>query len=235
MATPEVLQQALMLAGAQGGEIGAISSAIVDWIDADDNEGVNGAESPYYQSQDPPYFAKNGPMDDLSELLKVRGVTKEMYYGTESNDAGGEAQGSFQRRDRLGRLVQGTTPTVGLCKVFTTFSSGRKANVNTARTEVLQALGFDEAMAVELVRRRDEAPFTSVNELKGQVEQMAPQFLPIVDNWCEARGSIFEVEITPKVGFRRTFHAIIGPGNNPREMQVFSFFWKWNEEENSSR
>ena len=29
----------------------------------------------------PPYSAKNGPIDDISELLLIKGVTPEIYYG----------------------------------------------------------------------------------------------------------------------------------------------------------
>ena len=48
---------------------------MLDWIDPDNNQHVGGAESDYYESLDPPYQAKDGPMDDLSELLLVRGIT----------------------------------------------------------------------------------------------------------------------------------------------------------------
>jgi len=42
---------------------------------------VNGAESDYYLSLSQPYAAKDGPFDDLSELLLVRSVSPEIYWG----------------------------------------------------------------------------------------------------------------------------------------------------------
>jgi general secretion pathway protein K len=57
----------------------AILDAIIDWIDPDDEPQPDGAESSYYGSLDPPYPCKNGPLDTLSELLMIRGVTDELY------------------------------------------------------------------------------------------------------------------------------------------------------------
>lgn len=57
-----------------------IGYAIRDWIDADDQRaGSDGAEDQDYLSQDPPYRAANQPMRSVSELMLVRGMTKELY------------------------------------------------------------------------------------------------------------------------------------------------------------
>lgn len=52
-----------------------IVDALTDWIDADDRESDFGAEDSYYQSLDPPYGSKNGPVADLEELLLVKGIS----------------------------------------------------------------------------------------------------------------------------------------------------------------
>jgi len=59
-----------------------ISDAIVDWTDEDDLHMLNGAESDYYMGLTPPYPARNGPFYSIEELLLVRGITEEMFYGT---------------------------------------------------------------------------------------------------------------------------------------------------------
>lgn len=57
-----------------------ISAAIRDWVDQDDERsGTDGAEDQDYESLDPPYRAANQPMHSVSELLLVRGMTKELY------------------------------------------------------------------------------------------------------------------------------------------------------------
>jgi type II secretory pathway component PulK len=66
-----------------------IAAAIVDWVDADDVpfNGI-GAESDTYTSQNPPYRAKNGPLNSIDELLLVRGMTPQLLYGNDRNRNG---------------------------------------------------------------------------------------------------------------------------------------------------
>lgn len=75
-----------------------IADAIVDWLDADDTPRTNGAESAYYLGLNPPYRAKNGPLDSIDELLLVKGVTPQLLFGNDKNRNGkldpGEDDGS---------------------------------------------------------------------------------------------------------------------------------------------
>ncbi len=59
-------------------EMGILNS-IIDWIDPDDDPRPEGAEDYHYGSLDPPYACKNGPLDTISELLMIEGVTDEVY------------------------------------------------------------------------------------------------------------------------------------------------------------
>lgn len=52
---------------------------MVDWIDSDDEPERFGAERAYYAGLAPPYKAKNGPFESLSELRLLKGVTEEVY------------------------------------------------------------------------------------------------------------------------------------------------------------
>jgi type II secretory pathway component PulK len=58
-----------------------VADSILDWIDADDEPRPFGAESSYYSSLPQPYEAANRRLKSLDELLKVRGVTKQMLHG----------------------------------------------------------------------------------------------------------------------------------------------------------
>ncbi len=101
--------------------------AIVDWIDADDSvTGSAGAEEPYYQSLPKPYHCKNKPMDSLSELHLIRGITDEVYQ-------------------KVSPYLTVSAANTGLTAPI---------NINTADKIVLQALGFDEAQAQKLVDNR---------------------------------------------------------------------------------
>ncbi|MGE5256715.1 MAG: general secretion pathway protein GspK [Hyphomicrobiales bacterium] len=66
-------------------EPAAIINSLKDWLDSGDNDaitGLSGAESSYYLDRQPPYPARNAPITDLNDLLLVKGVTPELFYGT---------------------------------------------------------------------------------------------------------------------------------------------------------
>lgn len=68
-----------------------LADTIIDWVDVDDSRYPYGAESSdYYQSLEFPYEAKNGPMDSISELLMVKGITPEIFYGMGGGNFGME-------------------------------------------------------------------------------------------------------------------------------------------------
>lgn len=58
------------------------ADSILDWIDADDQSRQFGAEADYYQRLDQPYSPRNALPDTLEELLFVKGVGRESFYGT---------------------------------------------------------------------------------------------------------------------------------------------------------
>ncbi|MBR9982470.1 MAG: type II secretion system minor pseudopilin GspK [Desulfatitalea sp.] len=130
--------------------------ALKDWLDGDDHiTELSGAESDYYQGLDPPYSAKNGPLDHLSELLLVKGVTPEIYHGV----AG------------VGGLSQYLT-VYGAEEIGDEqFTFPGKININTAELPVLSALlPFEYAEFAPLLIEHREATSGSLytNELTRQ-------------------------------------------------------------------
>ncbi len=59
-----------------------IADAILDWRDEDEEPQLMGAESDYYLTLEQPYRAKNAPFDSPYELLLVRGITRDLFYGS---------------------------------------------------------------------------------------------------------------------------------------------------------
>jgi general secretion pathway protein K len=105
----------------------AIVNSVKDWLDSGDDEattGLSGAESSYYEEQDPPYASRNGPIEDLNELLLIKGITPQLYYGTEN------ATGLANYM-----TVHGLAVGAG-----TTFNYPGRININTADIPVLTAL-----------------------------------------------------------------------------------------------
>jgi general secretion pathway protein K len=98
------------------GKASELLDAIKDWIDADDEVTGAGAEGAFYGGLERPYAAKNAPLDCIEELLMVKGISRELFYGT------------------------GESP--GLAQCLTVFGDGR-ININTAPKPVLRALAAE--------------------------------------------------------------------------------------------
>ena len=56
-----------------------IAVVIVDWVDTNEETGFSGAEDNEYLNSTPAYRTANQPMDDVSELLLIKGVGFEAY------------------------------------------------------------------------------------------------------------------------------------------------------------
>ena len=65
-----------------------LADSILDFIDPDDDTRDYGYESSYYSSLQPPYSAKNGPLDSLEELLLIPGMTPQLLFGLDTNRNG---------------------------------------------------------------------------------------------------------------------------------------------------
>ena len=61
-----------------------IAEAILDWRDKDDLTRLGGAESNYYERQGLSYVPGNGPFQALTELLLVRGMSPELFWGDQA-------------------------------------------------------------------------------------------------------------------------------------------------------
>lgn len=62
-----------------------IINALKDWMDTGDDDaitGLSGAENDYYAGLPNPYSAANAPMQHIGELLLIKGMTPELYYGS---------------------------------------------------------------------------------------------------------------------------------------------------------
>jgi general secretion pathway protein K len=225
-ANSQMILQALTLMGVDASDISVVSDSILDWIDSDDLPRVAGVESDYYQGLPLPYYAKNAPLDDLSELLLVKGVMPEMYWGSNATN---HTPSVFQHKLGLG-TAPGQAPDYpfGLVEIFTPFSNG-KINVNTADVTVLQMIpGVDAAMADAIVKQRagpdgvdgteDDMPFSNPGQLGGFGIQNT--------SVCDTRSSTFEVHVTAQLGdYKREYVAILARLSGTA-LQVVSFYWK---------
>ena len=62
-----------------------VADAIIDWRDTDEIPGEFGVEGGYYENLPLGYLPRNDSFRTLRELLLVRGVTEELFYGEDTN------------------------------------------------------------------------------------------------------------------------------------------------------
>lgn len=112
-------------------QAGDIVDTIRDWIDEDDEITGFGAEGMYYEALEQPYPCKNGPLDSIDELLRIKGISRELYDGTEENPG---------------------------IRYYLTVQDTGAININTAPPPVLMALadGITEEMVSHMEEFRDD-------------------------------------------------------------------------------
>jgi general secretion pathway protein K len=226
-----LMNESLIQIGVDASEIPGIVSSIQDWIDPGDQPRMGGAKTEYYMGQNPPYQAKNAPIDDLSELMLIKGITPEIYWGPSSTNH--PPIPLLQKTQIAPGGVVPTTPliSVGLADIFTTVSNG-KLNINTCTASELRMIGMDESMASHVIALRagpdgqdgneDDVPFDNPGEIVNAVPpQLVQQFTP----YLTTVSSTFEVRVDVEIGqSKRRYYALVRR-NSPSDMQVLNFRW----------
>jgi general secretion pathway protein K len=230
---PTRFARALQLCGVDATEAGQISDSIQDWIDRDDQPRTSGAESDYYLSLTPPYQAKNGPLDDLTELMLIRGIPPELFNGTDLSQI--DVPRSVTGRALAVNKYTGPIYTNALRDIFTT-TSGRAVNINTASALVLQTvLGVDGATAQAIVMHRagldgqegteDDAPFRVPAQI-ASVAAVPQPALQALGQFLSVRSSVFEVEVTVDIGGQKRTMAALVTRANIRDLRTLYTHWK---------
>jgi hypothetical protein len=241
----DVLQKALAEVGVTDAALAStITDSLLDWCNRSGTARFSGAKDDFYTKQNPPYYCKNGPIDDLSELLLIQGMTPEIFWGSNATN---HPESAFQQHG--GGAF--TTPTsgasgfgnkdapvypVGLHDLFSPM--GGKLNINTASLKTLQLIpGMDEASAEAIIRQRagpdgidgtdDDAPFQNIGEINsGMPGGGAPANVPGAPpagiaaqglaNYIDVRSYIFDVTVDAEInGYKRAYHGIVSRAGGP--------------------
>jgi general secretion pathway protein K len=230
--TPQVLQKVLILVGADVTQIPIITASIQDWIDPTGANRVGGAQSDYYQSLDPPYSAKNGPIDELSELLLIKGIrdNPELYWGA---DVTNHTSPLLQKEiiTRSGMQAAPATPPARLVDLLTPISNGA-INLLTASASELQVLpGVDDTIASQIVQLRQEVgengslPYSRPADLLVNTS-LGNQGAQQLASYCTLRSSTFEVTVVVQVGMStRTYFALVRR-NSPKDIPILNLRWE---------
>ena len=145
---PERLQALLRAVGAADHQAMEIAEAIVDWRTPRTSD-VGTIFDMFYSALPQPYRAAHRRFERLEELLLVKGITPELFYG-------------WLERDREGRLVR----RGGLRRALTVYGYRGPVSLNESPYELLLSLpGMDAERAQAIVAGRREKPYKTMDDV----------------------------------------------------------------------
>ena len=161
----------------------ALVDCLIDWVDKNELSHLNGAESDYYETLDPPYKTKNRDFDTVDELVLVKGFNETIP-------------------DTDQTVYQAVSP------FLTTYSEDQKININSVSAETLMAfLDIDSSIAEDIIDERlgpdgkegteDDEPFKDLDDLLLRVPIMDQSITDYVTFSAMGR---YNIQSTGKVG-----------------------------------
>jgi general secretion pathway protein K len=146
-ASPVELTNLMLGLGVDSGRAQAIAAGILDWRGGTPGGSFSEFDQ-YYLSLTPSFRARHASLQEIEELLLVRGITPDLFYGSYTQDA-------------EGRLI----PHDGLRDCLSVYGSTGPLDVNTVAPEVMVAVGIAPETAAAIVAMRKVAPIHEMGQL----------------------------------------------------------------------
>lgn len=121
--------------------------AILDWRAASEGGSFTPFDQ-YYLSLKPSFHARHASFEEIEELLLVRGMTPDLFYGRFEPDA----------EDRL-------VPKPGLRDCLSVYGDVANFDVNTASPALMRGVGVGPAAIAGLLAYRAAQPIKSMNDI----------------------------------------------------------------------
>jgi general secretion pathway protein K len=147
---PEDILRLLLALGAPEDRATEITAAIVDWRTPVDEMHPSPFDS-FYLGQSPSFVARHTSFQENEELLLVKGMTAELYYGSSLDSS-----------------------RAGLRDCLSVYGSAGAVDINTAQPATLQAVGLAPADADTIVKSRSQHPVLDYKELAGITQSLGP-------------------------------------------------------------
>ena len=144
-ASPDDLNRVVLAVSGDQDRTRQIVAAILDW-----RGGSAGASEfdQYYFSISPTFRARHASFQEIEELLLVRGMTPELFYGNYTADADGRLYARGGLRDCL-----------------SVWGSQGPFDINTASRSLMEAMGVSLDAVNAVVARRERQPFLNMGEV----------------------------------------------------------------------
>jgi general secretion pathway protein K len=143
-ASPEDLYRVVVAVSGDPGRSREIVDAIVDWRGSVSAPTVF---DQYYFTLNPTFRARHTSFQEIEELLLVRGMTPELFYGNYIADENGRLYARGGLRDCL-----------------SVWGSLGPFDLNTASPALMEALGMPADVAAAIVARRQSQPFLALQD-----------------------------------------------------------------------
>ena len=184
-----------MHGGVDATDVDVYIDSLRDWMDPDENAGLNGAESDVYLSESPPYYSKNGPLDHITELKLVQG---------------------FRENPSLYSVF---------AKNFTAISGGLiNVNTASAQVlELLPGMDPDIANEIVMFRTSPEGgPYRNPNQIGVPLERFGMNGSSI-QQFLATESATFEVEVTAKIGSDSRKYISLLRRLSPKDIRILYF------------
>ena len=179
--------------GLDGVRRDTLVDSILDWRDEDDLHRANGAESEYYRALDAPYTARNGLLDTFADLLWIRGMSRELFFGA------GESE----------RAPNESSSGIALREIFTVDSPIDRVNLRTARAPVIHALtGIPLERCRAFVEERSKLSDKTLNDLLPLLGIGAGD--AVLQNFIFTNPSVIAVEAEGRSADSRIARRVVG-------------------------
>jgi general secretion pathway protein K len=158
-ATQEELARMFEARGVRPNAARELAAAVVHWRGPSNPEDPEAAAlDDYYHSRLAGGPSRHAPFGSLEEALRVRGMTRDLFYGTVVITPEGKV-----------------VPTYGVGQDLTIYSRSSLVNVNYASEQALESVpGIDPSWARAVVEERRHAPFESVTEITQRLPITVP-------------------------------------------------------------
>lgn len=169
-----------------------IIDSILDWRDKDNLHRLNGAEDDYYRSLPTPYDCKDDDFESVEELLMVRGITPEIFYGgLKDMVTVYEVPGSGNDTGAILRRMKGLR------------KPPQKISINAIPSQLLRSLPLmTDELVQEIVEYRKEKEFRRLTELLPIVGPEVYEAIMPYLTW--STGPYYTIESVGKVGGTQT-------------------------------
>jgi DNA uptake protein ComE-like DNA-binding protein len=202
-----------------------MADAIVDWRDADEDPGQDGAENEVYARLNPARTCKNARFETVEELRLVYGITLDMLYGEDVNRNGlldpNEDDGdlTWPPDNRDGRLDPGLLEYVTVYSRQPNTQADGSAKTSVNNRQQLQTLfqsTFDQDRAQQLLAGYPQTPrFNSVLAFyANRTEMTAAEFRQIEDQITATNAAVTEGLVNINTASEAVLQCIPGIGTS---------------------